>query len=144
MPALVAVNARLRSTAFGTSQVVVWRTYMPPRQLITPIVACASEHSAALIDAAGGQHSAAPAIFDLAGAPVAKLQRALSAQPKSLLVAPSWAIAGVGLDPCLRLHRLSRHGPHLDLDNLDELFKHGWRSATVGVWDVDARSCERF
>ena len=144
MPALVAVNARLRSTAPAPSQVVVWRTYMPPRHLITPVLACASDLFAALIESAGSQHRAAPAVTDLAGASVAKLQTTLSAQPTSLRVAPSWAIADVKLDPCLRLHRLSRHGPHLDLDNLDELFKHGWRSATVGVWDVDARSCERF
>ena len=39
VPALVAVNARLRSAPPAPSQVVVWRTYMPPRHLVTPVVA---------------------------------------------------------------------------------------------------------
>lgn len=97
---------------------------------------------AALIAAVGGER-ASPTVVDLAGAPASKLEKTLFTQPSSLLVTPSWAAADINLDPCIRLHQLSRHGPHLDLDNLDALLKHGWRSATVGVWEVDVRSCVR-
>ena len=141
MLALIAVNAQLRSPPMP-AQVLVWRTYMPPRHLITPVVAgacCAADES---LTVAGGQRIVPSAdVFDLAGTSATALQAAFSTQRSSLLVASSWAIAGAQLDPCVRLQLLSRHGPHLDLDNLDEVLKHGWRSASVGVWDVDARSC---
>lgn len=144
VPALLAVNERLRHDAASSANaVVVWSTYMPPRQLLTPTARAPTSLTARdlLMPRADDDRArVALSVVDLAGAPVPDLIQTIQTAP-TMLIAPRWAVLGATLPSCLSIAQLSTHWPHLDLDHLPQLRVHGWRSAAVGVWAIDPAGC---
>ncbi|CDR36110.1 hypothetical protein NBRC10512_004991 [Rhodotorula toruloides] len=160
LPALFALNGQLGdpSTALGASKVVdivFWRTFMPPRHLLLPIVD-------------GGSIVPAVRVADLAGASfdifvstlLDKTQQQNSfteASHTALLVAPAYTVHSLDLlcsvrpasakpdDFCLEPPLVDNDGEertfgvHVDMDRLGELRHATWRTAGVGVWVVRRR-----
>ncbi|GAA5855852.1 hypothetical protein JCM9279_003339 [Rhodotorula babjevae] len=154
VPATLALNAELRdpTTRLGDArevEAVFWRTFMPPRHLLLPLVE--------------GQPVPAVRVTDLAGASPSALLSTLAALDYAtshvVLVAPSYAVEAHNLtclasstsssrrsDPleapssrCLSPLDPGRrsYGVHVDMDRLEYLVGARWATLGVGVWRVE-------
>lgn len=116
----------------ATFDVYVWRNFMPPRHLLTPLWMQRSQRSP----------NFTVSLFDHGSTRAEELlttlqQRAFAAEEGAsvqLLLAPSWALATLpsaierGPHPCFKLHEIATFAPHIDTDHLGETLDV-WRQA---------------
>ena len=145
VPSLLILHRFMHAPDAGnTTAVIYWKTYMPPRHLLSIRGGGRScgTYDSTVISLPCTDESFTPAVVDLAGSSKETLKDTLSrlATPESsvvYLVTPPFAILDldVHLKSCLSLRKAVM--PHLDLDHIGENVAVGWPDGmSLGIYAI--------